>query len=78
MQDAITIRNLRVRPVSVPVRIQPVAATGAIPAMPLVLIDLETEQGITGRAYLFAITALALRPVIEALHGLAGIIQGDR
>jgi len=77
MQAALTIRNLRVRPVSVPVRIQPVAATGAIPTMPLVLIDLETDQGITGRAYTFAITPLAQKPVVEALNGLAGLIQGD-
>ncbi len=77
MQPALTIRNLRVRPVSVPVRIQPVAATGAIPTMPLVLIDLETDQGITGRAYLFAVTPLAQKPVVEALNGLAGLIKGD-
>lgn len=77
MPAALTIRSLRVRPVSVPVRIQPVAATGAIPTMPLVLIDLETEQGIIGRSYLFAITAAALKPVVAALDGLAALIKGD-
>lgn len=77
MQTPLTIRNLRVRPVSVPARIQPVAATGAIPTMPLVLIDLETDQGITGRSYLFAVTAVAIKPVVEALNGLAGMIKGD-
>jgi mandelate racemase len=77
MQTPLTIRSLRVRPVSVPARIQPVAATGAIPTMPLVLLDLETEQGITGRSYLFAVTALAVKPVVEALNGLAGLIKGD-
>jgi len=77
MPSALTIRNLRVRPVSVPVRIQPVAATGAIPNMPLVLLDLETEQGITGRSYLFAFTGVAIKPIVEALNGLGGLIKGD-
>jgi mandelate racemase len=77
MPSALTIRSLRVRPVSVPVRIMPVASTGSIPTMPFVLIDLETEQGISGHSYLFTFTPLALKPVVEALRGLAEVIEGE-
>jgi mandelate racemase len=31
-------------------------ASGEIPAAPLLLIDIATDQGITGRAYLFGYT----------------------
>jgi len=77
MNNPLTIRNLRARPLMVPMRIQPVAATGAIPNAPLVLVDLETDQGLTGRSYLFAVTAIALKPVVEALNGLGTLIKGD-
>ena len=45
-----------IAPISRPVR----TAVGTIPAAPLALIDVETEQGITGRAYVFAYTPAAL------------------
>ncbi|MEO8037446.1 MAG: enolase C-terminal domain-like protein [Betaproteobacteria bacterium] len=77
MSNRLTIRSLRARPVLVPMRIPPVAATGSIPNAPLVLVDLETDQGITGRCYLFAVTAIALKPVVEALNGVATLIKGD-
>jgi mandelate racemase len=77
MPFALTIRGLRVRAVSVPARIPPLAATGSIPTIPLVLLDLETDQGVTGRAYVFAINSLALRPIVEALQGLAGLLPGE-
>lgn len=77
MTGQLSIRNLRARPVAVPVRIQPVAATGAIPTMPLVLLDLETAEGVTGRAYLFAFTPFAVRPLVAALEGLSELIAGD-
>jgi mandelate racemase len=77
MHPQLTVRALRARPVSAPVRIPPVAATGAIPHMPLVLVDLETEEGVTGRTYLFAITPVALKPIVSALEGLAPLIAGD-
>ena len=39
-------------------------AVGTIPAAPLVLIDVTTREGITGKAYIFAYTTTAL----PALH----------
>jgi mandelate racemase len=51
-----------VAPLARPVR----TAVGNIPAAPLVLIDVATREGITGKAYVFAYTPTAL----AALHRL--------
>ncbi len=73
----LTLRSLRARAVSAPIRIPPVSASGAIPNAALVLVDLETEEGITGRSYLFAFSAMAFKPIVETIHGLAPLIVGD-
>ena len=46
-------------------------AVGAIPSAPLVLIDLETREGVTGRAYIFGYTPVTL----AALVALAILIK---
>jgi mandelate racemase len=58
-----------VAPLARPVR----TAVGNIPAAPLVLIELATREGITGRAYVFAYTPTAL----AALHRLVGDIGAE-
>jgi mandelate racemase len=47
-----------------------------VEAAPLVLIDLETAEGITGRSYLFCYTPLALAPVARLLDGLGAVLAG--
>jgi mandelate racemase len=77
MQSKLTIRNLRARPVMVPFRRPPVAASGAMPNCALVLIDLETDQGITGRAYVFGFMPWTLAPIVGSLTGMLEMIKGD-
>jgi len=74
----LTIRNIRARPVLAPIKRPPVSASGAIPSAPLVLIDLETEEGVTGRGYLFAFTPGMLKPVIACLEHARELLKGDR
>ena len=45
-------RARSIAPLARPLR----TASGEIPAAPLLLIDLATEEGIAGRAYLFGYT----------------------
>jgi mandelate racemase len=72
----LTVRSFEVVPVSVPL-IHPVrTASGDVTHAPLLLIDLHTEQGVTGRAYLFTYTALALKPVADLVHGLGERLTG--
>jgi len=41
------------------------------------LIDLVTEEGVTGRTYLFCYTPLALKPVVQLLQNLSEFLKGD-
>jgi mandelate racemase len=40
-------------------------------------LDLETDQGLVGRSYVFCYTAIALRPIAELIEALQPLIQGD-
>lgn len=73
----LTIRELRVRAVSVPMPTPLVTGGGTIEHAPLALIDLATEQGVTGSTYLFCYTPLALRPVVQLLQELAPVVRGE-
>ncbi len=73
----LVVRELRVRPVVVPLRLPLETSSGTIRTAPLALIDLQTEGGVTGSTYLFCYTPLALRPVVAALTELAAVIRGD-
>ena len=75
--DKLTIRDIRARPVMVPLRRPLVSASGAIPTAPLVLIDLDTEQGITGRSYLFAFTPGMLKPIVASIEAVRDVLKGD-
>ena len=56
------IRGVKARAVVVPLKRPVKNAFGTIDTGPLVLIDVETDQGVTGRAYIFAYTKLTLKP----------------
>ena len=71
------IHSLRVRAVSVPLRLPLATRSGSVATAPLVLLDLHTDQGVTGRAYLFCVTPLALKPMVRLLDNLAPTLQGQ-
>lgn len=73
----LTIRGLRVRPVNVPMPRPLRTSGGEIRIAPLALIDLYTEQGVTGVTYLFCYTPLALKPVVQTLESIAPLIVGE-
>lgn len=73
----LTIRALRARALHVPFKRPLASASGAMPLAPLVLVDLETEQGLTGRAYLFGFAQWALKPLVGCLEGAGEMIKGD-
>jgi mandelate racemase len=65
MSDTLTIQKIRARPVNAPLARPIRTAVGTIPTAPLVLIDVFTEQGIVGSAYIFAYTTTALGPLVR-------------
>ena len=69
-QTVPVIRGVKARAVVAPIRRPVKNAFGIIDAAPMVLIDIETDLGVTGHAYIFAYTHLALKPLtllIEAI-----------
>ena len=73
----LTVKGLRARPVSVPMSRPLQTAAGELTEAPLVLVDLATDGGVTGRSYVFAYTPLALRPVARLITELTDVIAGE-
>jgi len=74
--ETLKIRALSGRAVTVPMERPMKTAVGTIPAAPLVLIDIETEEGVAGRAYIFAYTPVMLRPLVAVVEELAPLLVG--
>ena len=62
------ISGIKTTPVLVPFKRPPVTASGSVSELPLVLLDLETDAGLIGRAYLFVFQ----KSHVKADHGLCG------
>jgi mandelate racemase len=61
-----------VAPISRPVK----NAFGIIEAAPLVLIDVATDQGVTGHSYIFAYTKLTLAPLVHLIEEIGRDLTG--
>ncbi len=74
--NAPRVRALEARGVLVPMQRPPLTASGALPGAALVLLDLHTDAGLTGRAYLFAFSETMLKPVVACVDAVAALL-GD-
>lgn len=72
----LVIREIRARAVLVPMPRPLRTAAGDILKAPLVLIDVLTQEGITGRGYAFAYTPLNLRSIAQFAADLASELVG--
>src|SRR3984957_14381437 len=76
--QTLTLERIRTRPVVLKLR-RPVAARIAtLTDWPLILIDLYTEEGVIGRAYLEPYIRKSMRYLIPALHDLGEMLKGRR
>jgi mandelate racemase len=73
----LTIRSTRVRPVLVPMTYALGTSAARVTEAPLLLIDLETDEGITGRTYLFCYRPSGARAVALLLEDAASLIEGE-
>ena len=73
----LTVRDVRVRAVEVPMQRPIQTAGGAMATSPLVLVDLVTEEGITGSAYVFCDLPAILRPVRDLVRAMEGTLRGQ-
>ncbi len=71
------IQSIRARAVAAPMRRPLATSTGTLTASALLLLDLQTDAGITGRAYLFGIGAHNLKPIASLVEAMAEMVQGD-
>jgi mandelate racemase len=70
------IRSVTARAVIAPISRPVKNAFGVIEAAPLVLIDVETDQGITGRSYIFAYAKLTLKPLVHLIEEIGRDLTG--
>jgi len=74
----LTLRNIRARPVLLPLERPIVARIATIKDWPLILIDLETEEGITGRSYLEPYIPRTVEYLVRAIHDLGALLKGTQ
>jgi mandelate racemase len=72
----LTIRDLTVRAVEVPLRRPLRTSARVIPTAPLLLLDLRTDEGVVGHAYVFGYDALGHRLLAEVLADAAALVAG--
>ena len=71
------IRAIRTRAVAAPMKRPLATSIATLTVAPLVLIDLETDAGIIGRSYLFALAKHHLGPIAELVKAMAAMVEGD-
>ncbi len=71
------IRELRVRPVRVPMKEPHRTASGTVAESPLVLADIVTDDGVEGHSIVFTYTAVALEPVAALMRNLAPLVVSE-
>src|SRR5712691_4765038 len=76
--ESLTFKSIRARPVVLKLKRPVVARIATIKEWPLILIDLQTEEGIVGRSYLEPYVVKAMRYLIAALHDLGDMLEGRR
>ena len=74
----LTVRSVSTTPVEVPMARPLGTSAQTIRTAPLLLIDLETEEGVTGRSYLFCYTRIAAAPIASVLKDALDAVKGDR
>src|SRR6202161_185619 len=74
--DGLVVRDVAVRSVVVPLGRPLATRVGAFSRWPLLLIDVTTEQGITGRGYLAPYLSRAAAALVPAIRDLGDGLRG--
>jgi mandelate racemase len=73
----LTVRALTGTPVVVPLNFVLGTSADAVRRAPLLLVDLETEEGITGRTYVFCYLPAAAPAIVSLLQEVERLVKGD-
>src|SRR5450759_3949342 len=74
----LTIRSITARPIVLKLRRPVVARIATLSEWPVILIGLQTEQGITGRSYLEPYVVKCMRYLVPVLHDFGDMLKGRR
>jgi mandelate racemase len=77
MFDKLIIDSIAARAVVAPMPRPLRTASGDVPAAPLVIVDVHTNEGIVGRSYAFAYTPLLMRTLVQFLRDVAPALVGQ-
>jgi len=75
--ETLKIRDIRVRAVAAPMKRPLQTSIALVGVAPLLLIDLQTDGGIVGRSYLFAVGRHNLAPLAKLVEAMAEMLKGD-
>ncbi|MDI3469468.1 MAG: Mandelate racemase [Pseudolabrys sp.] len=74
----LTVRAVRATPVEVPLNFVLGTSREALRKVPLVLVDVETEEGVTGRGYLFGYLPAAAIAICRLIAEIDALTRGQR
>jgi mandelate racemase len=74
----LTVRGVRARPVLVPLKRPIVSRVGLFQDWPLVLVDLETTEGVVGHSYLEPYLERSARYIVPMIEDLGHALTGQR
>ena len=75
--EKLTFKGIQARPVVLKLRRPVTARIATISDWPLILIDLYTEEGITGRSYLEPYIVKSMKYLVPALNDLGEMLEGQ-
>jgi mandelate racemase len=78
VSPALTVRAIRGTPVVVPLTFVLGTSQAVLRQVPLLLVDVETEEGVTGHNYVFCFMPGIARAAIEALAEVEARVKGER
>lgn len=76
MQSRLTFRSIRARAVMLKLRRPIVARIMTIADWPLILIDLETEEGVTGRSYVGPYNTASIKYLMPVIRDFGALFKG--
>ena len=76
--ETLTLKAIAARPVVLKLARPVVARIATITDWPLILIDLQTEEGVVGRSYLEPYIVKSMKYLVPALHDLGEALKGRR
>ena len=74
---SLTVRAIRATPVEVPPNFVLGTSQGAFLRVPLLPIDVDTEEGVTGRSYLFCYLRAAAGAIINLIDDMEELVEGE-